>query len=121
MSTTRTARFVCYAALLFAARIPAVAQNHFTDADADGIKAFLHATFSGTNTNTCMVIGLVDERGSKVFKAGMLDNGTGQEANGDTVFEIASMTKTFTALLLVDMVERGQMKLDDPVAKYLPE
>src|SRR6266567_2800564 len=121
MSITTTARFVCYAALLFAARFPAASQSYFTDADADGINAFLHATFSGTNTNTCMVIGLVDERGSKVFTAGKLDNGTGQEANGDTVFEIASITKTFTALLLVDMVERGEVKLDDPVAKYLPE
>jgi hypothetical protein len=47
-----------------------------------------------------MVIGLVDERGSRVFTAGKLDHGTGQEeADGDTAFEIASITKTFTALL----------------------
>ena len=49
-----------------------------------------------------------------------MDNGTDQEINGDTVFELGSVTKTFTALLLQDMVERGRMKLDDPVAKYLP-
>src|SRR5882762_80725 len=99
MGIIRTARLVCCAALLFAARFPAAAQSYFTDADADGIKAFLHATFSGTNTNICLVIGLVDERGSKVFAAGKLYNGTGQGANGETVFEIASITKTFTALL----------------------
>lgn len=40
--------------------------------------------------------------------------------NGDTVFEIGSITKTFTTLLLQDMIERGEMKLKDPVAKYLP-
>jgi len=40
--------------------------------------------------------------------------------NGDTLFEIGSITKTFTALLLQDRVERGEMSLDDPVAKYLP-
>jgi CubicO group peptidase (beta-lactamase class C family) len=114
-------KFIVIAGLWLAAQLPAAAENYFTDADTDGIKEFLHATFSGTSTNTCMVIGLVDERGSKIFAAGKLDNGTSQEANGDTVFEIASMTKTFTALLLVDMVERGEMKLDDPVAKYLPE
>src|SRR5437762_200338 len=119
MNITNSARFVCSVAVLFAARFTAAAQTQFTDADADGIKAFLHATFSHTNTNTCMVIGLVDERGSKVFAAGKADNATGQEANGDTVFEIGSVTKTFTALLLVDMVERGEVKLDDPVAKYL--
>ncbi len=31
------------------------------------------------------------------------------------------MTKTFTATLLADMVERGLVSLDDPVAKYLPK
>src|SRR5207247_11261103 len=72
-------------------------------------------------TNAGMVIGLVDERGSRVLAAGKLDNGTRQEVNGDTVFEIGSVTKTFTTLLLVDMVECGEVKLDDPVAKYLPE
>jgi serine-type D-Ala-D-Ala carboxypeptidase/endopeptidase len=40
--------------------------------------------------------------------------------DGDTVFEIGSITKVFTALLLADMVERGEVGLDDPVAKYLP-
>jgi serine-type D-Ala-D-Ala carboxypeptidase/endopeptidase len=44
----------------------------------------------------------------------------GRPLDGDTVFEIGSITKVFTALLLADMVERGQVALDDPVAKYLP-
>src|SRR5881392_55260 len=67
-----------------------------------------------------MGIGLGDEHGSSVFSAGKLDNITDQEVNGDTVFEIGSITKTFTTLLLQDMVERGEMKLDDAVTKYLP-
>jgi hypothetical protein len=33
-----------------------------------------------------MVIGLVDEKGTKVFSAGKLDNGTDGTVNGDTVF-----------------------------------
>lgn len=68
-----------------------------------------------------MVIGVIDEHGSQVFAAGKLDNGTDQEVNGDTLFEIGSITKTFTVLLLEDMVNRSEMKLDDPVEKYLPE
>ncbi len=35
-------------------------------------------------------------------------------------FEIGSVTKVFTALLLADMVRRGEVRLDDPVARYLP-
>jgi D-alanyl-D-alanine-carboxypeptidase/D-alanyl-D-alanine-endopeptidase len=67
-----------------------------------------------------MVIGVVDEQGSGVVGCGKLDNGTDQEVDGDTLFEIGSITKTFTALLLQEMVSRGEVKLDDPVAKHLP-
>jgi CubicO group peptidase (beta-lactamase class C family) len=67
-----------------------------------------------------LVVGIVDERGPRVISYGKLDNGTDREADGDTIFEIGSVTKVFTALLLQDMVERGEMKLDDPVQKYLP-
>src|ERR1043166_5365210 len=119
IARTRTPQFVCYLALLFAAQFPAAAQNGFSDAEADAIQAFLRENFG--NTNAGMVIGLVDERGSRVLAADKLDNGTRQEVNGDTVFEIGSATKTCATLLLVDIVERGEMKLDDPVAKFLPE
>ena len=38
----------------------------------------------------------------------------------DDVFEIGSITKVFTASILADMVSRREVRLDDPVAKYLP-
>ncbi len=67
-----------------------------------------------------MVIGLLDERGSRIVAYGRPDNGTDAEVSGDTVFEIGSITKTFTALLMLDLAERGEMKIEAPVAKYLP-
>lgn len=39
----------------------------------------------------------------------------------DTVFEIASITKTYTALLLADMVARGEVRLDTRLSDILPE
>ncbi|MDB6123778.1 MAG: putative Serine-type D-Ala-D-Ala carboxypeptidase [Pedosphaera sp.] len=105
---------LCVTALLLAGQLPAQASDDITD-----IKAFLHDNFDKKNVG--MVIGLVDEHGSRIFSAGKLDNGTDQEVDGDTVFEIGSITKTFTALLLQEMAERGEIKLTDPVAKYLPE
>ena len=39
----------------------------------------------------------------------------------DTIFDIASLTKTFTAVCVMRMVELGQVRLNDPVAKYIPE
>lgn len=38
-----------------------------------------------------------------------------------TLFEIGSVSKTFTSLLLASAVQRGLMKLDDPISKYLPD
>ena len=67
-------QFVCYAALLFATQFPASAQNVFTDAQADGIKSFLRDNIH--QTNACMVVGMVDERGNRIFSAGKLDNGS---------------------------------------------
>lgn len=102
--------------LLFCLRFPVAARAAFTDSAS--IQSFLHDNFS--NTNAGMVIGLLDEHGAKIFQAGILDNGTDQEVNADTLFEIGSVTKTFTSLLALDMAKRGELNLDDPVAKYLP-
>jgi serine-type D-Ala-D-Ala carboxypeptidase/endopeptidase len=41
-------------------------------------------------------------------------------ASPRTIFEIGSLTKVFTALLLADMAERGEVRLSDPAARYLP-
>src|SRR5262249_9780222 len=84
------------------------------------VQAYLEHCLGTRSANIGIVVGLVDEQGSRVVGFGKLDNGTDQQVNGDTVFEIGSDTKTFTALLLQDMVERGEMNLDDPVASYLP-
>ena len=36
-------------------------------------------------------------------------------------FEIGSITKTFTAILLAEMVRTGEVRYDDPVSRYLPD
>jgi CubicO group peptidase (beta-lactamase class C family) len=64
-----------------------------------------------------IVVGILDEQGRRVISRGQMD---GKKVNGDTVFEIASTTKVFTRLLLLDMVQRGEMRLDDPVQEFLP-
>jgi D-alanyl-D-alanine-carboxypeptidase/D-alanyl-D-alanine-endopeptidase len=87
----------------------------------DDIRAFLQHRVQVEKRDVGVVVGIVDEHGSSIVSYGTMDDGTSQEVNGDTLFEIGSITKTFTALLLQDMIERGEMKLDDPVAKYLPK
>lgn len=67
-----------------------------------------------------IVVGIIGPSGRRVIAYGVLDQGDKRPLDGDTVFEIGSSTKVFTALLLADMVERGEVALTDPVAKFLP-
>ncbi len=39
----------------------------------------------------------------------------------DTIFRVASMTKPITSVAVMQLVERGKVKLDEPAATYLPE
>ena len=98
--------------------LSAKGQDRFADRYASEIESLLDDHFSDRDAG--LVIGLIDEAGSRLFSAGKLDNGTGREVDGDTLFELGSVTKVFTALLLLDAVRRGEMSLSDPVAKYLP-
>ena len=68
-----------------------------------------------------IVVGLVDEKGTRIISYGKPSVKSDQTVNGDTVFEIGSVTKVFTATLLADMVERGEVSLNDPISKYLPK
>src|SRR5581483_6530669 len=81
------------------------------------IKTMLRDWIDVDKIADAIVVGRLDDRGRRVISRGHVD---GTNVNGDTVFDIASITKVFTKLLLLDMVQRGEMKLDDPVQKYLP-
>jgi serine-type D-Ala-D-Ala carboxypeptidase/endopeptidase len=67
-----------------------------------------------------MVVGVIDAAGRRVVSYGGLAKGDSRPLNGDTVFEIGSITKVFTSLLLADAMERHEVALTDPVSKYLP-
>jgi len=68
-----------------------------------------------------LVVGVLDGDGSRVFGFGRIQEGSEKAPGGDTAFEIGSITKVFTAVVLQRLVEKGQVKLDEPVAKLLPE
>ena len=67
-----------------------------------------------------IVVGLIDEHGRRIISEGAFDQTDDRPVGADTLFEMGSITKVFTATLLTQAVERGEVKLDDPVAKYLP-
>src|ERR1019366_2087421 len=67
-----------------------------------------------------MVTGVIDEKGRQVVASGKVSLDGTQQPDGDTVFEIGSVTKVFTSLILADMIEKDEGKPDDPVSKFLP-
>lgn len=114
-------RFRSAVVLAYAAMVTLCCAGHEPDGftDAESIKAFLHSNFDGKSIG--MVIGLVDEQGNRLFAAGNSDLGSHKHFDGDSIFEIGSVTKTFTTLLLRDSVRRAEVKLEDPVSKFLPQ
>lgn len=62
-----------------------------------------------------------DGKISHIKTYGMKSAVTGKSLTQDTVFPIASLTKAFSALLMLKLEEDGKLKLDDPVLKYLPD
>lgn len=56
-----------------------------------------------------------------VFVRGYGEARDGEPINGQTQFRIASLSKSFTALAVLQLVEAGKMELDAPVTRYLPE
>lgn len=52
---------------------------------------------------------------------GQADLNTGAPLQPDSIFRIASMTKPITGVAMMQLWEQGKWKLDDPVAKHIPE
>lgn len=77
------------------------------DGDAELLRA-IRPTFSGTDDLAAVAV--VERDDVRVAFIG---------ADEHTAFEIGSVTKTFTGLLLAEAVERGEVALDDPIGEYL--
>ncbi|MBK9064603.1 MAG: beta-lactamase family protein [Acidobacteria bacterium] len=68
--------------------------------------------------------GLIVVRGSKTLLSsyvGLADRERGVAASPDIIWHWASITKTFTAVRLMQLRDRGKLALSDPIVKYVPE
>ena len=84
------------------------------------IRKILSDRIGAENLGIGIVVGVIDAKGRRVVAYGSLAKDDKRPLNGDTVFEIGSMTKVFTSLVLMDMAQKGEVAVTDPVAKYLP-
>ena len=89
--------------------------------DPGELRSLLLNRTDETHKAVGIVAGLVDTAGERFIAAGATAPGGIVAPDADTIFEIGSITKVFTSLVLADMVVRGETRLDDPVAKFLPK
>ncbi len=77
--------------------------------------------YHGQHPLVGLSIGIV--RNDSLFRYGYGEKiaGNGQIPDASTLFEIGSVSKTFTATLLADAIRRGLLRLDDPVSQHLPD
>jgi CubicO group peptidase (beta-lactamase class C family) len=67
-----------------------------------------------------MVIGVIGPGGRRVIAYGRMGPDDPRPVTGETLFEMGSITKLFTALAFTDMARRGEVGLEDPANRYLP-
>jgi len=84
-----------------------------SDADISALIAERNAPREGQG----IVVGVLGPEERRIVAGG---TGAGAAVDGTTLYEIGSITKVFTGLILADMVNKGEVSLDDPAAKYLP-
>ncbi len=53
--------------------------------------------------------------------AGVLNKATGVQATTDSIFQVGSITKVWTATLVMQLVDEGKLELDRPLHDYVPE
>jgi CubicO group peptidase (beta-lactamase class C family) len=95
----------------------------FVDASAQQAAASVDSlarAFLAQHSTPALVIGVTDSKGTRILPYGTSgDDST--PVSGDTRFEVGSVTKIFTSLLLAQLVESGEAQLDDPISRYLPD
>ena len=82
------------------------------------VEAILNKNLIANGKAKGVAVALVDGNGIRVVVVGTARSSEAMKP--DDMFEIGSVTKTFTGLLLAIADENGEAKLDDPVEKFLP-
>lgn len=68
-----------------------------------------------------VVVGLwMPGKGNYVRATGVADKATREPMSADSYVRIGSETKTFTVTALLELVDRHQVRLDDPISRYIP-
>jgi len=97
----------------------AISQSTQLDQRASKIKELIQERVERHHQEFGLIVGIVSERGRQIIKYGKQCR-EGKAVDGSTLFELGSVTKVFTSILLADMITQGEMNLDDSIEKFLP-
>ena len=107
-------------ALLTSFLITSTCFSGFAQLPADEIYTFINKEVQ-LKRSPSIIVGTIDATGkTQIISAGSYNDKKEVKPDGNTLYEIGSVTKVFTSLLLADMVIKKQVNLDDPISKYLP-
>lgn len=109
------------AALVLAATPQLLAQRPDRGALLARVDSIVQAEMARSNTPGMSVA--VQQKGELLLARGygMADVETSVPATAETVYRIGSITKQFTSASIMQLVEAGKLRLDDPITKYLPD
>ena len=88
---------------------------------ADSIRQLIKQEVD-SRRGSSIVVGLINAKGEKqVIGYGKVNDNTGRQPDGNTVYEIGSVTKVFTSLILEEMARENKLHLTDPIGAWLPD
>jgi CubicO group peptidase (beta-lactamase class C family) len=101
------------------ASAPAAKPASILPSDAD-LQRILDDRVGTYHDSVGLILGVIEPAGRRIFVRGPAQVGNDEPVDGDTIFEIGAVSKVFTGLLLTEAARRGELSLNDPIAKYLP-
>lgn len=116
----RTISAVLYIPLIVSLTLTICANAQSNIPSDEEIRNVLRDKIDNKHESVGMVVGIITPDGSHIIPYGHISNNDSTTINGNTIFELGSVTKIFTAMLLADMVKDNEVSLNDPIEKFLP-
>ncbi|HWZ35547.1 MAG TPA: serine hydrolase domain-containing protein [Mucilaginibacter sp.] len=98
-----------------------VASNNLLTSPFDKVIDSVVRKYIQRSNTVSISVGIIKKGTIHTYNYGEKRKGKGDMPNMGTLYEIGSITKTFTATLLAWYVNEGKLNLNDPITKYLPD
>ncbi|MCW3123704.1 MAG: hypothetical protein JWQ38_3196 [Flavipsychrobacter sp.] len=93
----------------------------FGQIQADSIRSIIKREVAAKRIKS-IIVGIIDSNGTRqIISEGILSDKNPVLPDANTIYEIGSITKVFTSLVMVDMSVKRELDINDPVAKFLPK